>query len=147
MPKERKTQLFDTRALGVEITPERLRAEYDGTTFNGANALRVEFDENGEIVRVRSFNLNKKEAESVPFVRGKTGGWRGEGGFYGDSTVLGEKLNAVVKTTKEDWQLWQEKGGENSGLSFREWKKEYVNATANEAKRLQDELGQDETAG
>ncbi|MCL4366699.1 hypothetical protein M1563_00825 [Patescibacteria group bacterium] len=116
-----RPRLYDPIPKDLSITPQLLREQYDGTVFNGEVALRVEFDEQGEVLEIKCFNLFDNEY-SVPFTPGRTGGWRGEGGFYGESTVLGTRLNAVVTATQVEWRQWQETAEQHPGIDFRTWK-------------------------
>lgn len=142
-------QLFDPIPEGVDISPEELRQQFDGTTFNGANALRVEFDEQGNVLHVSSFNLYSKKwtlsftsdhEVYVPFIPVAGGGWRGEGGYYGPSTVLGNRMEAIVSSVKEEWRDWKATEEEHPGVDFRTWKAHMVRAMGAEARRLREEL-------
>ena len=130
--------LFEKPIQGAKLTSEILHRDYDGTVFNGLNAVRVALDEQGEVVRVDSFFTSSGEP-SAPFVRGKTGGWQGEGGFYGDPTDMGKKLASVVTSVKEDWKLWKKTEAQHQGVDFRTWKAQHVDAMAEEYKHLTNE--------
>lgn len=136
---ERPTSnLFDKPVTEAKLTPEILRRDFDGTVFNGINAVRVEFDENGEVLGINSFRTLDGSVKK-PFVRSENGGWCGEEGFYGDSSVLGKRLNAIVTYTKDEWKLWKETEGEHPGVDFRRWKAQQIDAMAKEYERLQSE--------
>ncbi|NMB56771.1 hypothetical protein GYA19_02430 [Candidatus Beckwithbacteria bacterium] len=131
-------RFFDEPIKDAALSSESLHREYDGTVFNGINAVQVQLDDQGEVVRIDSF-FTSTGKKSVPFVRGETGGWKGEGGFYGDSTVMGQRLDAVVKATKADWQMWKETETQHPGVDFRTWKAQRVDAMAEEYRRLKGE--------
>lgn len=48
--------------------------------FNGSNGVRVEFDQNGEVMGIDSINLFTGQ-RAPSFRYGQTGGFVGEGGF------------------------------------------------------------------
>lgn len=127
--------LFEKPVQGAKLTSEILHRDYDGTVFNGSNAIQLVLDEQGEVKHILSFSTSTGEP-SVPFVRGKTGGWRGEGGFYGDSTDMGKKLASITASVKEDWKLWKETEAQHQGVGFRTWKAQHVDAMAEEYKNL-----------
>lgn len=134
-----QNQLFDTTPIKT-VNQQELRENYDGTVFNGMNAVQVEFDGNGNVLKIKSFYAYNN-LEQPSFKRYKDS-WSGEGGFYDDRTIMGLRLNAIVAATHKDWQLWKNTEEKHPGQSFRDWKKEYVRAMANEAKRLSNELSQ-----
>lgn len=116
---EREGQLFDLVPRGVELTSEQVRLLYDGTILNGVNGLEVEFDQKGEVVKVRSFNLYTKQ-ESPAITRGE-GTWQGEAGYYTISGVFSRKLDAIVMSAKKQWHQWETRT-DYPNIEFRVWK-------------------------
>jgi hypothetical protein len=133
-------QIFDVLPKGTKFQSQEVRQRFDGTVFNGSNAVQVEFNDQGGVTQIRSVDLFSG-GESAPFMRGRTGGWRGEGGFYGESTVMGKRLDAIIAETKNDWQLWKETEAQHPGVDFRTWKADRTEAMAAEHDRFQQEAG------
>ena len=129
--------LFDNLPNGVQegINAHTIRQMFDGTVFNGSNGVRVEFDQTGEVMGIDSVNLFTGQ-RAPSFRYGKTGGFSGEGGFYGESTVMGKRLTAIVSEAKSDWQMWKETEGEHPGVDFRTWKADRVKSMAQEYEDL-----------
>lgn len=129
--------LFDNLPKGVKdgLTAHTIRQMFDGTVFNGSNGVRVEFDQNGEVMGIDSVNLFTGQ-RAPSFQYGETGGFKGEGGFYGESTVMGKRLTSIVNEAKSDWQMWKETESEHPGVDFRTWKADRIKAMAQEHENL-----------
>ena len=132
--------LFDNlpKDLANGATPFDIRQMFDGTVFNGSNGIRVVFGDAGDMLGIDSVNLHTGQ-RAPSFRVGETGGFKGEGGFYGESTVMGKRLKAIVAEAKSDWQMWKETEGEHPGVDFRTWKADRVKAMAGEVVRLSGE--------
>ena len=127
------SKLFDRLPKGVDSFSARQM--FDGTVFNGINGVRVNFDDEGNVSTIGSTNILTGE-RSPSFRFGENGGFKGEGGFYGESTEMGRRLTAIVTEAKTDWQMWKEMEGEHPGIDFRTWKADRVKAMASEAERI-----------